>query len=68
MPRRKKAYIWINAGTFHAVEYPSQRHICSNVRLRDAVYRARRKGFDVRIYGNGTSRVVKAFDRPTPRS
>lgn len=46
----QRAYIWPNAGSYYALEYPSQRRICRRARLRDAMRVAHKRGFAVRTY------------------
>lgn len=46
----KEAYVFLNGGIIHIIEYPSQRPICSSASFQRATRKARLMGFNVRVY------------------
>lgn len=60
---RKAAYLHFWSGTFSVLEYPSQKLVAKS-KMRDprhVIYRARKKGFDVKVYVGFGTKVYKAF-------
>jgi hypothetical protein len=51
------AYLNFWAGSYRVVTYPGQELIASSVQRRDALRRALKKGFHVRVYGESGSRA-----------
>ncbi len=66
MMKKNEAYLMFWSGLYKVLTYPGQELISqSRVGSKGPIYRARRKGFDVRIYGGmyEPSHVLKAFPK-----
>ena len=56
---RKEAYIRFNAGTYYALQYPSQRALAHSKHFAYALRRARKLGYHTRVYVGWGSTVYK---------